>query len=62
MKLVLTIGGAILILAGLVWILQGLGILTAIPSFMIGRREWVWWGAASIVVGLIAVFWSRRRR
>lgn len=62
MKPILMIGGAILVAVGLVWILQGLGIFTAIPSFMIGRMVWTWYGIACVVVGLLIILWARRRR
>jgi hypothetical protein len=42
---------AALILAGAVWMLQGLGILTAGGSFMIGDPTWVVIGAATVVLG-----------
>jgi len=43
---------AAMILAGAVWILQGLGILTAGDSFMIGDPTWVVIGAAAVVLGI----------
>jgi len=41
-----------MVLAGLVWIGQGLGILTAGRSFMIGDPTWAVIGAVFVVVGL----------
>jgi hypothetical protein len=61
MKAILMILGAILMAMGLVWILQGLGVLTAIPSFMVGRMVWTWYGAACMVVGAVVILWARRR-
>lgn len=49
LRLVLAIG---MILAGAVWILQGLGILTAGGSFMIGDPTWVVIGAVFVVLGV----------
>ncbi|TAJ99443.1 MAG: hypothetical protein EPO36_11965 [Chloroflexota bacterium] len=49
LRLVLAVA---MILAGLVWIGQGLGILTAGRSFMIGDPTWAVIGAVFVVVGL----------
>jgi hypothetical protein len=46
--------------AGVVWMLQGLGILTAGRSFMIGDPLWVWIGAAMVVLGLFLGIRARR--
>lgn len=48
------------ILAGLVWIGQGLGILTAGRSFMIGDPKWAVIGAAFVILGA-AMAWRARR-
>jgi hypothetical protein len=55
--------GAALVLTGLVWMLQGLGILTAGRSVMIGDPVWTIIGAVFVVLG-VAVAWraSGRRR
>lgn len=37
--------------SGLIWILQGLGILTAGNSFMIGDPKWIVIGAAFVLLG-----------
>ncbi len=57
LRLVLATG---MILAGAVWILQGLGILTAGESFMIGDPTWVVIGAVSAVLGLGLALRMRR--
>jgi uncharacterized membrane protein len=49
-----------LILAGLVWVGQGMGILTAGGSFMIGDPKWAVIGAACVVVGAVLALRSRR--
>jgi len=51
---------AAMVLAGLVWIGQGLGILTAGRSFMIGDPTWVVIGAVAVVLGLV-VAWRTSR-
>jgi hypothetical protein len=58
LRLVLAVGIA---LTGLVWILQGLGILTAARSFMIGDPTWAVIGAAFVVVGVV-MGWRAARR
>ncbi|MEO8462878.1 MAG: hypothetical protein ABI555_06680 [Chloroflexota bacterium] len=37
--------------SGLIWILQGLGILTAGNSFMVGDPKWIVIGAAFVLLG-----------
>jgi hypothetical protein len=51
---------AAMVLAGLVWIGQGLGILTAGRSFMIGDPTWAVIGAAFVAVGVASVVRERR--
>lgn len=55
-----TIVGAFLAVGGLVWILQGFDVPFAPRSFMTGNREWVFIGAAGVVVGVALVIGSRR--
>lgn len=50
LRLVLAVG---IVLTGLVWIGQGLGILTAGGSFMIGDPLWAIIGAAFVVGGAL---------
>jgi hypothetical protein len=59
-RLALRIVGALLVLSGGVWFLQGAGILPG--SFMSGRREWSVNGALAIALGLALLWWSARRR
>ena len=49
-----------LILAGTAWMLQGLGILTAGGSFMIGDPKWAAIGAAFVVLGVVLAIRGRR--
>jgi len=59
MKLVGTIAGALLILLGLVWILQGANILGG--SVMSGQSQWLYIGIIIALVGAGIVYWVRRR-
>lgn len=48
-------------LTGLVWMLQGLGILSAGRSFMIGDPTWTVIGGAFVVLGIVLGVRARRR-
>ncbi len=47
--------GILLVLAGSVWILQGLDVAFAPQSFMTNNRWWVYWGILAVVVGVFMV-------
>jgi hypothetical protein len=51
-----TIGGVILIAAGLVWIGQGTGLIQS-GGFMVGDPVWAWIGLLAVLfgIGFIAV-------
>ncbi len=59
MKRVVAVIGALLVLGGLVWVLQGLNILPG--SYMTGDPRWAWRGAGVLVVGLALIVISRRK-
>ncbi len=62
MKTVLLIVGALLILSGLLWAGQGLGlIMWPASSFMLADIKWAYIGGATAIVGLALVAVSRRR-
>ncbi len=50
------------VLTGLVWMLQGLGILTAGRSFMIGDPTWTVIGAGFVALGVALAVRARRAR
>jgi hypothetical protein len=60
MRLAGTIIGIILMLAGLLWILQGTNVLGG--SVMSGKSEWLYVGIVVAIAGAILTGWSRRRR
>ena len=45
--------GVLLVLAGVVWILQGINVLPG--SFMTGQMQWAVYGVIAVVIG-IALF------
>ena len=62
MKILLLVIGVIAVLIGLLWIGQGTGyVMWPRSSFMLQQTQWAYYGAVLAIVGLIVVFWSRRR-
>ena len=60
MRPVLLVIGILLVLAGAVWIAQGLNLPFAPASFMTGDRTWILIGAVTAVAGGVLIGWSRR--
>jgi len=58
-KVVALIVGALAIILGGVWILQGLNVLPG--SFMTGDIRWAIYGSLLALGGIALVAWSRRR-
>jgi hypothetical protein len=54
--------GALLAVAGAIWIAQGLNLSWAPRSFMTADRTWVVLGAAAVAGGIGLVGWGRRAR
>ncbi len=52
--------GVVLVLAGTIWILQGLNVAFAPQSFMTGDKSWSWVGVAAVVSGVGLVWWGVR--
>lgn len=59
MKIVLNVVGVLMVLMGITWFLQGIGILPG--SFMTGQTRWAVYGAIAVVVGLITLTRANRR-
>ena len=59
MRLVIKIAATLLILAGIMWFLQGMDIVPG--SAMTGDRKWALIGAASVVAGVVAWIFAARR-
>jgi hypothetical protein len=60
MKIALSIVGALLILAGSVWFLQGINILPG--SFMTGQVRWAINGGIAIAIGAGLLWFANRRK
>ena len=60
MRIGLLVLGVVVVLAGLVWIAQGLNLPFAPRSFMTADRAWVVIGAMAVLAGAILVGRSRR--
>ncbi len=62
MKFILFVMGIVAILMGLLWMGQGADLVRwPASSFMIADGNWIWRGAALVVLGVLAIRWSRRR-
>ena len=59
--LLLRVVGVVLVLIGVIWLIQGLGIVTT-GSFMDGQSVWAVIGGACVAGGLVILSRSRRRR
>ena len=59
MRTLLTVVGTLLLAAGGIWFLQGVGVLPG--SFMTGQVRWAWYGAATILGGVLVIVVARRR-
>jgi hypothetical protein len=55
----LKILGTILLAVGLIWFLQGIGVLPG--SFMTGQIRWAVYGGIAAVVGIALVIAAKRR-
>jgi uncharacterized membrane protein HdeD (DUF308 family) len=60
MRIVKNIVGVLLVLAGLIWILQGTSVLPG--SYMTGQMKWAVYGAVLLVAGIIVLMSANRRR
>ncbi len=59
MKTILTIVGVLLILAGVVWFLQGINLLGGSP--MTGQSQWAVYGTIAMVIGIGLLITINRR-
>ena len=59
MRILLTIIGLLLVLAGCVWFLQGINVIPG--SFMTGQTKWTIYGALTLIIGVVVLIFARRR-
>jgi hypothetical protein len=60
MKVTLDIVGAVLVLLGAIWFLQGINVLPG--SFMTGQTKWAIYGGIAIIAGISLILASNRKR
>ena len=60
MRIFGTIVGAVLVLLGGLWTLQGSNMLAG--SVMSGQSQWLYIGLVAVVAGLVALWWFNLRR
>ncbi len=58
--MLLNILGAVLILIGAIWILQGINVLPG--SFMTGQIQWAVIGGVAVIAGIASLILARRQR
>ncbi|ACZ41548.1 hypothetical protein Tter_0631 [Thermobaculum terrenum ATCC BAA-798] len=56
-----TVFGIILLIAGVIWALQGAGIIQS-SSPMTGQTFWIFAGIITAIVGAVIAYWSWSRR
>ncbi len=59
MRIGLNVVGALLVLVGVIWVLQGINVLPG--SFMTGQIQWAVYGGIAIVAGG-GILWMANRR
>jgi hypothetical protein len=59
-RITLNVVGALLMLAGITWFLQGINVLPG--SFMSGQIRWSVYGGIAALIGLIVLVVVNRRR
>ncbi|HEY6451007.1 MAG TPA: hypothetical protein VIX87_00240 [Steroidobacteraceae bacterium] len=61
MRIVSTLIGVAMILAGIIWMLQGLNLAFRV-GFMVGDYHWTLYGAILALVGVAQIVWSNTRQ
>ena len=61
MRIVSSLIGVVMILAGTIWMLQGLNLAFRV-GFMVGDFHWTIYGAILALIGIAQVVWSNTRQ
>lgn len=62
MRIFKIVAGVVIALMGVIWFLQGINVLTAGNSPMIGERRWAYYGGAAVIAGMALALSGRRQR
>jgi hypothetical protein len=60
MRIFLNVVGAVLVIFGAIWFLQGINVLPG--SFMTGQIRWAVYGGIAVAVGIALLLTARRTR
>jgi hypothetical protein len=60
MKIALNLIGALLVIFGGIWFLQGINVLPG--SFMSGQSRWAVRGGIAVVAGIVLLLTAKRKR
>jgi len=61
--MMLRTAGVFLVVMGIIWALQGAGLLNwPASSFMLAQQQWVLYGALTAMVGALLLWWASRIR
>ena len=60
MRIILNVAGALCLVVGCIWFLQGINILPG--SFMTGQMKWAVYGGLLFVAGVVVLVVANRRR
>ncbi|CAN7224240.1 hypothetical protein [Mesorhizobium sp. LjNodule214] len=60
MRLMRNLLALIVLAIGLMWSLQGIGLVPG--SFMTGQSQWLYIGLVTMLVGLLGLGWANRSR
>lgn len=61
--MMLRTAGVFLVVMGIIWALQGAGLLNwPASSFMLAQQQWVLYGALTTMVGALLLWWASKIR
>ena len=60
MRIVSNISGALLVVMGCVWFLQGINVIPG--SFMTGQTKWAAYGALTLIAGVVMLIFANRQK